>query len=87
MIGTFWDDLAAPEPWTADAVCQQTDPEAFFPGSGESSRRAKAVCLNCPVTEECLAYALREDIPFGIWGGLSRGERRRMLRARPEATP
>jgi hypothetical protein len=47
----------------------------FFPGRGEETATARAVCGACPVVEECRAYAL--DIPGlkGVWGGLSEHER------------
>lgn len=69
------------EPWQAQALCAQTDPEAFFPDKGGSTRAAKAVCARCPVRAECLAFALENDERFGVWGGLSERERRQ-LRAR-----
>ena len=60
-----------------DALCAQTDPEAFFPEKGGSTREAKRVCQSCDVRAECLEYALAHDERFGIWGGLSERERRR----------
>ncbi|WP_296140868.1 WhiB family transcriptional regulator [uncultured Tessaracoccus sp.] len=67
--------------WQAEALCAQTDPEAFFPEKGGSTRDAKQVCLNCTVRTQCLEYALAHDERFGIWGGLSERERRRLKRA------
>lgn len=64
--------------WQADALCAQTDPEAFFPEKGGSTRDAKKVCGACMVKSECLEYALENDERFGIWGGLSERERRRL---------
>jgi len=64
--------------WQARALCAQTDPEAFFPEKGGSTRDAKRVCLSCDVRSECLEYALENDERFGIWGGLSERERRRL---------
>ena len=75
------------EPWTRLAVCNQTDPEAFFPEKGGSNAAAKAICNRCPVTAKCLEYALANDERFGIWGGMSERERREMKRARPPAPP
>jgi WhiB family redox-sensing transcriptional regulator len=66
--------------WQERALCAQTDPEAFFPEKGGSTREAKAVCLTCEVREACLEYALRHDERFGIWGGLSERERRKLKR-------
>jgi WhiB family redox-sensing transcriptional regulator len=64
--------------WQERALCAQTDPEAFFPEKGGSTREAKKVCLSCEVRVECLEYALEQDERFGIWGGLSERERRRL---------
>ncbi|WP_313815117.1 WhiB family transcriptional regulator [Citricoccus sp.] len=64
--------------WQVDALCAQTDPEAFFPEKGGSTRDAKKVCSACTVRSECLEYALGNDERFGIWGGLSERERRRL---------
>jgi WhiB family transcriptional regulator, redox-sensing transcriptional regulator len=64
--------------WQERALCAQTDPEAFFPEKGGSTREAKRVCMSCEVRAECLDYALAKDERFGIWGGLSERERRRV---------
>jgi WhiB family redox-sensing transcriptional regulator len=64
--------------WQERALCAQTDPEAFFPEKGGSTREAKRVCLSCDVRGECLEYALLNDERFGIWGGLSERERRKL---------
>ncbi|MDZ5076959.1 WhiB family transcriptional regulator [Nesterenkonia sp. HG001] len=64
--------------WQVDALCAQTDPEAFFPEKGGSTRDAKKVCGACHVQQECLDYALANDERFGIWGGLSERERRKL---------
>ena len=66
--------------WQDRALCAQTDPEAFFPEKGGSTREAKRICLGCEVRGECLEYALANDERFGIWGGLSERERRRLKR-------
>jgi WhiB family transcriptional regulator, redox-sensing transcriptional regulator len=66
--------------WQDRALCAQTDPEAFFPEKGGSTREAKRVCRSCEVRVECLEYALQNDERFGIWGGLSERERRRIKR-------
>jgi WhiB family redox-sensing transcriptional regulator len=66
--------------WQERALCSQTDPEAFFPEKGGSTREAKRICTGCEVRSECLEYALEHDERFGIWGGLSERERRRLKR-------
>jgi WhiB family redox-sensing transcriptional regulator len=77
------DLMAAPtdeDQWQERALCAQTDPEAFFPEKGGSTREAKRICLGCEVRDSCLEYALANDERFGIWGGLSERERRRLKR-------
>ena len=66
--------------WQDAGLCAQTDPEAFFPERGRSVRPAKQVCQSCKVQAECLEYALENDERFGVWGGKSERERRRMKR-------
>ncbi|MBX7434429.1 WhiB family transcriptional regulator [Mycobacterium sp. Y57] len=78
----FFEDEAedAEDQWQERALCAQTDPEAFFPEKGGSTREAKRICLGCEVRDACLEYALAHDERFGIWGGLSERERRRLKR-------
>jgi WhiB family redox-sensing transcriptional regulator len=64
--------------WQTDSLCAQTDPEAFFPEKGGSTRDAKKICTSCEVRAQCLDYALQNDERFGIWGGLSERERRKL---------
>jgi WhiB family redox-sensing transcriptional regulator len=69
--------------WQDRALCAQTDPDAFHPDQGASVRDAKRTCLSCDVRGECLEYALVNDERFGIWGGLTEQERRKVRKARP----
>jgi WhiB family transcriptional regulator, redox-sensing transcriptional regulator len=79
-----WDprfaDIQGELEWQERALCAQTDPEAFFPEKGGSTREAKRVCASCEVRAQCLEFALAHDERFGIWGGLSERERRRAKR-------
>lgn len=70
-----------PESWEESALCTQVDPEIFFPEKGGSTREAKKICATCEVRDACLEAALKRDERFGIWGGLSERERRRLKRA------
>ena len=72
--------IAVEQEWQEQALCAQTDPETFFPEKGGSTREAKRICQACAVRDECLEYALEHDERFGIWGGLSERERRRLKR-------
>jgi WhiB family redox-sensing transcriptional regulator len=77
VLVDLFDTEEEPE-WQDRALCAQTDPEAFFPEKGGSTREAKRICQGCDVRAECLEYALAHDERFGIWGGLSERERRRL---------
>ena len=68
--------------WQTRANCMGVDPELFFPERGASTREAKEVCRGCVVKDECLEYALANGEKFGIWGGLSERERRKVRRSR-----
>ena len=68
--------------WQQQANCLGVDPDLFFPGRGASTREAKAVCRGCVVMSACLEYAMTNGERFGIWGGLSERERRRLRRER-----
>lgn len=72
--------------WQEDALCAQTDPEAFFPEKGGTTRDAKRICRSCDVQEECLDYALQHNVRFGIWGGKSERELRAILKLRTQQT-
>jgi WhiB family redox-sensing transcriptional regulator len=71
--------IQAPD-WMDGAVCAQTDPEVFFPEKGKSSREAIRVCRKCTVAPECLTHALKAGERFGVWGGMSERQRRKMRR-------
>ncbi|QJD50455.1 WhiB family transcription factor [Mycobacterium phage Chris] len=79
---------ALPKELEADALCAQSDPEAFFPDKGQSAEPARRICGRCPILDECLDHALAQDGEvFGIWGGLTQRDRREIRRgnaARPE---
>ncbi|MGB6057790.1 MAG: WhiB family transcriptional regulator [Microthrixaceae bacterium] len=70
------------ESWQSLANCLGVDPDLFFPERGASTKEAKGVCQGCVVREDCLEYALANGEKFGIWGGLSERERRRIRRQR-----
>ncbi|HVM41669.1 MAG TPA: WhiB family transcriptional regulator [Acidimicrobiia bacterium] len=79
----FFAELSAGDrSWQAKANCLGVDPDLFFPERGASTKEAKSVCRGCEVRLECLEYALQNGEKFGIWGGLSERERRRIRRQR-----
>lgn len=75
--------------WQDEAVCKNEDPEVMFPVAMPGTDHylfevagAKAVCARCPVTSECLAYALRGGMEYGVWGGVDEVERRALSTGR-----
>jgi WhiB family transcriptional regulator, redox-sensing transcriptional regulator len=80
--------------WSTRAACagmgptESGDPDPFFPESGpdlsrdrKASAQAKRVCARCRVRVECLTWAMDENIPYGVFGGRSEEQRRKMRRA------
>ncbi|MGC5033043.1 WhiB family transcriptional regulator [Micromonospora sp. DT229] len=72
--------------WQELGLCNQTDPESFYPEKGASAAPAKRICAGCEVRVECLEYALDRREPYGIWGGKTEGERRKILRSATATT-
>ncbi|MET7652589.1 MULTISPECIES: WhiB family transcriptional regulator [unclassified Streptomyces] len=71
--------------WLRSAACVGEDPELFFPvgTTGPALRdvaAAKRVCGRCPVSTECLSYALAIGQTSGVWGGTGEQERAELLR-------
>ncbi|MEW2353269.1 WhiB family transcriptional regulator [Spirillospora sp. NPDC029432] len=56
--------------------------ELFFPDHADPGP-AKRICAGCGVRDQCLGHALVAGEPYGIWGGLTPGERRGRARRRP----
>ena len=81
MSGPDFLNIIAPPEWMAAGLCAEVDPDLFYPESGAPNRDAKRVCGGCEVRAECLAYALAHRERFGVWGGTTERERRRMRRA------
>ncbi len=67
-------------PWAVFAACTKARNVSFFPQSKAEERAAIAVCSFCPVREDCLDHALVTRERFGVWGGLSEKERRKISR-------
>jgi WhiB family redox-sensing transcriptional regulator len=79
-VGVMHNDQAD---WRVNALCRDEDPDGLFV-RGKEQRKAKMVCIACPVRTECLAEALDNRIEFGVWGGMTERERRALLRRRPD---
>lgn len=81
-----FDDLGRPL-WQQDSACHGMDPDIFFPERGSSTKEAKSICATCPVADQCLDYALMNGEKFGIWGGKSERERRKIRKDRTAEDP
>lgn len=68
--------------WQDYANCRGADADLFFPERGASTRKAKSICAECQVKAECLDFAIDVGEKFGIWGGMSERERRKVRRER-----
>ena len=69
-----------PPKWVKEALCAEVDPIIFFPEKGDNTSPAKRVCMACNVRVQCLEYSLKNDERFGIWGGLTEFDRRKLRR-------
>ncbi|WP_210115468.1 WhiB family transcriptional regulator [Mycobacterium sp. DL99] len=78
ILGKIPEMVTGQEGWADEAPCKESDPEAWFPEKGGSAREAKAICGTCPVKAPCLQWALDRDERFGIYGGATERDRRRM---------
>jgi WhiB family transcriptional regulator, redox-sensing transcriptional regulator len=77
--------------WHDQALCKNYEPSVFFGDDGiamtyEDAEWAKAICRRCPVRDDCLDYALRNRIDYGVWGAMTEAERRRERTNRRRAT-
>jgi WhiB family transcriptional regulator, redox-sensing transcriptional regulator len=70
--------------WTLQAKCRGME-DALFPEASDQ-KKARQICVGCPVRRECLAEALDNRIEWGVWGGMTERERRLLLRQRPDVT-
>ena len=77
-------EVLMPPEWTKKALCAEVDPEIFFPNKGDKVAYVKQICKACSVRVECLEYSLQNNERFGIWGGLTEHDRRR-VRSRKRA--
>jgi hypothetical protein len=74
--------LASSPEWKLSGNCTTADPDEFYPDKRDerTATRAKALCTGCPVKAQCLAEALSQHVSqdWGVWGGTTHYERRKM---------
>ena len=68
------------EPWKAQAKCRGLPRRWFFCASerSEAILRGLQICGGCPVSDECLDYAIANRIDYGIFGGCTSLQRKRI---------
>ncbi|MER5755361.1 WhiB family transcriptional regulator [Streptomyces sp. NPDC002088] len=73
--------------WQREAACRDLDSTLFYSPHGEGftdrrsrEERARSVCWTCAVQEKCAQFALTLGETYGVWGGLTEAERRRLAR-------
>lgn len=66
--------------WQTRAACRDHDAELFFRVEPETVRRALRICARCEVRDPCRAQAMAHREMFGVWGGTTETERRRIFR-------
>lgn len=79
-LGALPPDPSPPDLWQDRAACFGIDPDTFFPISEEEAGPALAFCGACGIREECLSWALRNGERYGVWGGTTEQQRRRIQR-------
>ena len=80
FVGILEVPITDERPWVVFSACRDADPDFFFPATREEEEHALAICATCPVRLDCLEYALEARERFGIWGGLTEKQRKRLLR-------
>jgi WhiB family transcriptional regulator, redox-sensing transcriptional regulator len=67
--------------------CHVGDPDLWFAEDPADLERAKALCADCPIREQCLAAALAREEPWGVWGGQILQQGVVVARKRPRGRP
>jgi WhiB family transcriptional regulator, redox-sensing transcriptional regulator len=79
-IRSLPDDVGPPDRWQERSACYGLDAEIFFPTTEEEAGLALSYCSMCSVKELCLAWALQNGERYGVWGGTTEQQRRRLNR-------
>lgn len=64
--------------------CSQA-PDLYYPDAEDGHaahyvRLAKMACKKCPLLNMCATYAIKHREEYGVWGGMSPGERKALRR-------
>ena len=94
MKSTDLDLLASQfNPFNGTQLCLEYDPDTFFPEYNDDRRveylkevsKAKKICGDCWIKEDCLKYALQQPDLEGVWGGTTRHERKKIKKLKISA--
>jgi WhiB family transcriptional regulator, redox-sensing transcriptional regulator len=73
--------------WPARARCRGESLDVFFSPENETAAeryqreaRAKRICGQCEVLDQCRTYACESEQAYGIWGGTVPSERKFLIR-------
>ena len=72
--------VGPPDSWQEGAACYGLDPEVFFPTTEEEAGLALSYCGVCVVRDMCLSWAVQNGERYGVWGGTTEQQRRRLIR-------
>jgi len=72
--------------WMARGRCREMATAAFFADDAERSAAACLICQECEVRGECLGYAMANGIRWGVWGGTTPEDRKRLRAAARKAS-
>jgi WhiB family redox-sensing transcriptional regulator len=77
-------EISKKDNWMDYATCADLPHYIFFDENRQLQKKAKAICMVCPVREECLEYALSTGgyPKCGIMGGLTALERAALRKKR-----
>jgi WhiB family redox-sensing transcriptional regulator len=67
-------------PWAVFAACKNETSMKFFPQNRKEEHEALAVCAICPVVDDCLDHAIETNERYGVWGGTTERQRRKIIR-------
>jgi WhiB family redox-sensing transcriptional regulator len=79
-VQTLPKQVSPPDHWQERSACYGLDPEIFFPTTEEEAGLALSYCGVCRVKDMCLAWALQNGERYGVWGGTTEQQRRRLIR-------
>jgi WhiB family redox-sensing transcriptional regulator len=78
----FLENLEIPIEITSGGACTGVDTNLFFSKQIMDVNQARAICGTCPIIEVCLDYATFAE-EFGVWGGATAGERKKLRQGKP----